>query len=88
MLTINLNWEYFLAVIGTLIALAYYANGRFTRLETNVEWLKNAIGRLVSHDQPARKRQRHHSTIPRSKAPRSLAFRTLRRQSAKCTYDR
>jgi hypothetical protein len=36
---ININWEYFLGLVGTLIALAYYANGRFTRLETSVEWL-------------------------------------------------
>jgi len=36
---ISINWEYFLGLIGTLIALAYYANGRFTRLETSVEWL-------------------------------------------------
>jgi hypothetical protein len=37
--TISINWEYFLGLLGTLIALAYYANGRFTRLETSVEWL-------------------------------------------------
>jgi hypothetical protein len=36
---ININWEYFLGLVGTIIALAYYANGRFTRLETSVEWL-------------------------------------------------
>jgi len=36
---ISINWEYFLGLVGTLIALAYYANGRFTRLETSVEWL-------------------------------------------------
>jgi hypothetical protein len=36
---ININWEYFLGLVGTLIALAYYANGRLTRLETSVEWL-------------------------------------------------
>lgn len=36
---ISITWEYLLGLIGTLIALAYYANGRFTRLETSVEWL-------------------------------------------------
>jgi hypothetical protein len=36
---ININWEYFLGLVGTLIGIAYYANGRFTRLETSVEWL-------------------------------------------------
>src|ERR1700733_16045270 len=43
---INVNWEYFLGMIGTLIALAYYANGRFTRIETSVEWLKDALRSL------------------------------------------
>jgi hypothetical protein len=38
-LVISINWEYFLGVVGTLIGIAYYANGRFTRLETSVEWL-------------------------------------------------
>jgi len=36
---ISINWEYFLGLVGTLICIAYYANGRFTRLETSVEWL-------------------------------------------------
>lgn len=43
MLTINIDWEYFLGIIGTLIALAYYANGRFTRIETNVGWLADTV---------------------------------------------
>jgi hypothetical protein len=47
MLTINVNWEYFLGIIGTLIALAYYANGRFTRIETSVEWLTDAVRDLT-----------------------------------------
>jgi len=42
MITINIGWEYFLGIIGMLIALAYYANGRLTRLETNFDWL--AVG--------------------------------------------
>src|SRR4051794_32762724 len=43
MLTIDINWEYFLGIIGTLIALAYYTNGRFTRIETNFEWLADTV---------------------------------------------
>ena len=42
-LVINVNWEYFLGIVGSIVALAYYANGRFTRLETSVEWLKQAL---------------------------------------------
>lgn len=47
MLTINIGWEYFLGIIGTLLALAYYTNGRFTRIETNFEWLADAVRDLT-----------------------------------------
>jgi hypothetical protein len=46
-LSINISWEFFLTVIGSLIAMAYYANGRFTGLETNVDWLKETISELL-----------------------------------------
>jgi hypothetical protein len=46
-LSINISWEFFLGVMGSLIALAYYANGRFTGLETNVDWLKETISELL-----------------------------------------
>jgi hypothetical protein len=47
MLTITMNWEYFLGILGTLIALAYYANGRLTRIETNFDWLADAVRDLT-----------------------------------------
>lgn len=47
MLSINIGWEYALGIIGALIALAYYANGRFTRLETNFDWLADAVRDLT-----------------------------------------
>jgi hypothetical protein len=53
MLIININWEFFLGVIGTLVILAYYANGRFTKLETSVEWLKDAIKVLTQRNEAA-----------------------------------
>jgi hypothetical protein len=46
-LIINIGWEYFLGILGSMIAMAYYANGRFTRLETNYEWLAHAIRDLT-----------------------------------------
>ena len=46
-LVINISWEFFLSVMGSLIALAYYANGRLTGLETNVDWLKETISELL-----------------------------------------
>jgi hypothetical protein len=47
MLTININWEYLLGIFGTLITIAYYANGRLTRLETNFDWLSDAVRDLI-----------------------------------------
>jgi hypothetical protein len=46
-LTINISWEYFLGVIGALIAVAYYTNGRFTGVETTVQWLTEAVRELL-----------------------------------------
>lgn len=72
MLVVNINWEYFLSAIGMLIALAYYANGRFTKLETSVEWMKDAIGALTPSRHARAKRERRSSALGRSKArPRS-----------------
>jgi hypothetical protein len=48
-LTININWEYFLGVVGALIGLAYYANGRFTKIETSLEWMKEALQELKTN---------------------------------------
>ena len=45
-LTIYINWEYFLGVMGALLGLAYYANGRFTKIETSLEWMKEALQEL------------------------------------------
>ena len=42
-ITIYVDWTYFLGIVGTLIGIAYYANGRFTKIETTVEWLKEIL---------------------------------------------
>jgi hypothetical protein len=46
-LAINISWEFFLGLLGSLIAIAYYSNGRFTALETDVGWLKETISELL-----------------------------------------
>jgi hypothetical protein len=46
-LMINISWEFFLGLIGSLIAIGYSTNGRFTALETDVGWLKNALSELL-----------------------------------------
>ena len=45
-IVITIGWEYFLGVMGALIAIAYYSNGRLTALETNICWLKEMISEL------------------------------------------
>jgi hypothetical protein len=42
-LSIYVDWQYFLGILGALIGMAYYANGRFTKIETTVEWLKETL---------------------------------------------
>jgi hypothetical protein len=42
-ITIYVDWQYFLGILGALIGLAYYANGRLTKIETTVEWLKTIL---------------------------------------------
>jgi hypothetical protein len=42
-ISIYVDWSYFLGIVGTLIGIAYYANGRFTKIETTIEWLKETL---------------------------------------------
>jgi hypothetical protein len=42
-LTIYVDWQYFLGILGALIGMAYYANGRITKIETTIEWLKETL---------------------------------------------
>jgi hypothetical protein len=47
-ITIYVDWAYFLGIVGTLIGIAYYANGRFTKIETTIEWLKETLIEIKS----------------------------------------
>lgn len=42
-ITVHISWEYFVGLLSALIAMAWYSNGRFTALETSIEWIKNAL---------------------------------------------
>jgi hypothetical protein len=41
--TVYISWEWALGIIGTLVLIAWKANGRFTSLETSLEWLADRI---------------------------------------------
>ena len=47
-LVIKIDIIYFLGIIGTLIVLAYFAGGRFEKLENSVEWIKRELTNLWS----------------------------------------
>ena len=68
-ITIYVDWAYFLGIVGTLIGIAYYANGRFTKIETTVEWLKETLLEIKtrleqgdpSHVSSGHRRAKRHS---------------------------
>src|ERR1700719_449359 len=83
-LVIGISWEYFLGIMGSLIALAYYANGRFTGLETDVGWLKDAISELVINAENVR------TKVFQNGSPVSLTaagYHTLQRSGLKSYID-
>jgi hypothetical protein len=64
-ISIHIGWEYFLGVIGTLIGIAYYTNGRLTRLETTVDWVKDTLTRLsAKFEAPTETREQRQSVTP------------------------
>jgi hypothetical protein len=56
-LTIYINWEYFLGIISALIGIAYYTNGRFTKLETSVECHSSLLPSVQREEVPAAAQQ-------------------------------
>jgi hypothetical protein len=70
-LSIHIGWEYFLGLIGTLIGIAYYTNGRLTRLETTVDWVKETLAQLTAKlEGPADSRGMHPTRTPKAAARR------------------
>ena len=43
---IHIGWEYFLGIVFALLAVAWYSNGRFTALETSMQWVKDTLNEL------------------------------------------
>ncbi len=71
---INIDWPYFLGVIGTLIGIAYYANGRMTKLETSVEWLKEAVLELKMKSEELAKSLIDDAGAPARTKPREKQY--------------
>ena len=58
-ITVYIDWAYFLGIVGTLIGIAYYANGRFTKIETTVEWLKEILLEIKERLENGKGQPRH-----------------------------
>jgi hypothetical protein len=67
-ITIYIDWSYFLGIVGTLIGIAYYASGRFTKIETMVDWLKETLteikARLEDGAKPRTRNRNLHDSSP------------------------
>jgi hypothetical protein len=77
-ITIYVDWAYFLGIVGTLIGIAYYANGRFTKIETTVEWLKEILLEIKARLEHATE-QRDHDFHSHVSSARGQAKRDSRR---------
>lgn len=53
-LTVHINWIYFLGIVGSLIGFAWYTNGRFTALETSMNWVRELLRELKVNADNAR----------------------------------
>jgi hypothetical protein len=67
-LVINVSWEYFLGIVGSIMALAYYAGVRFTRIDSDVQWLSEAVRDLTI------KAENISSKLFQNGSPLSLTF--------------
>jgi len=45
-LIIQIDWVYFLGIMGGLIVAAYYTGGRFRAIETDIGWLKKSVEKI------------------------------------------
>jgi hypothetical protein len=62
-LTIYISWEWALGIIGTIVLIAWKANGRFTSIETSLDWLVDRIKDLKIDIDNVRN-QAFHNTSP------------------------
>jgi hypothetical protein len=72
-LIIYVDWQYFLGILGALIGMAYYANGRFTKIETTVEWLKKILLEIKTTMELRDSRESVHRSARRSRPRRNAS---------------
>ena len=57
-LVIQINWAYFLGIMGSLILIAWYSCGRFKAIETDIKWLIDTVKELASDNKVGRDNKR------------------------------
>ena len=64
MLVINIDWPYFLGIVGALIVGAWYTSARFTALETSMQWVKETLNELkIGSDNASKPAFGSHSPV-------------------------
>ncbi len=43
MITLNISWEWALGIIGTLLLIAWKTSGRFSAIETGLQWIVDRL---------------------------------------------
>lgn len=76
-ITVHIGWEYFLGLLGALVAVAWYSNGRFTALETSMDWVKNMLLDLKKSIDNTNAKGRDRPSSDKAQANESLQQQTL-----------
>lgn len=86
---IQIDWVFFLGIFGALIAIAWYTGSRFKGIETNIDWLKEAVKDLANDNKVGRDNRRLN-VIGNASPLRLLAegVRVLQESGMKAWVDR
>ncbi|APO49705.1 hypothetical protein LUI11_35090 [Bradyrhizobium diazoefficiens] len=76
-ITIHIGWEYFVGLLSALIAVAWYSSGRFTALETSMDWVKNTLLDLKKSIDDANAKEREKTSRDEAEVRKPLKQQTL-----------
>lgn len=76
-ISIYIGWEYFLGILSALIAMAWYSSGRFTALETSMDWVKNMLLELKNAIDDVNTKERSEASKEEAEMRKPLKQQTL-----------
>ncbi|MDA9473447.1 hypothetical protein XI03_02740 [Bradyrhizobium sp. CCBAU 65884] len=74
---VHIGWEYFVGILGALLAIAWYSNGRFTALETSMDWVKNMLLDLKKSIDDANAKARSETSEDKAEEHKPFKQQTL-----------